>query len=253
MSSDYEADLGALFREIIAETEQRISRLPPGLDRFEKTSLLEGMRTRTANRLPTDEVLLMCESLVRTLGADSWMVEKARDAYIASKVVEEVKSRGFAEAVQSDLEGKLGIGRPLLEASLVLLCKEGMLVKGPEGSYLQTPALWSEELGRVRGHLQQLLGSFEKLALNQRSNFEDLAREYRRLLTLAKQTSEELRIFNQPKVAQMILRRSEGEERHLDKHHPGPWIPNMAREYHSFLGRIIQGLPTEFSGPTKEA
>lgn len=237
----------ALFEEIFRETLQRIEGLPPGLERFEKTSLLEGMTGSLASRRERSEVSLMCESLVNTLGANPSTVEVARVSYFADIIVEWLKARGFTETVGPEVDEALGLDKGLADASMKYLCQLGLLSLAPDGSYRETMELWSEEVTRVRGHLKSLLGGFEELRRNQRSNFADLGREYRRLLSLAKQTSEELRVFGQAKPAEAIRRRSEGEERHFNKHHPGPWIPHMADEYYAFLKGHVDMLPPELS------
>lgn len=232
--------------ELFDEADKLVDTLPNGLNRFEKGALVEDFRDKCARQITTREMLLIYESLLSTFSVDSSHVENARSEYLGGKIMELIKAGGYGRSVQIEWKDDTQPEPSLLKPAFDFLCRLGYLAQDSEGKYTQTLDLWRDEVQRVRGHLEQLLRGFELLSASQRSNYPELAREYRRLLDVTKQTSEELGIFNEGKIARVILRRSEGEERHLDQHHPGPWITTMAKDYGRFLRDSIPKLSQAF-------
>ena len=232
--------------ELFVQASKMLEMLPEGLGRFEKHALLGALQDRCAREITIREMLLVYESLVSTFSVDSAQVENARSEYLAGKIAEKIKAEGYGQTVQMKWENGTEPEPALLESAFAFLFKLGFLARSPDGSYRQTLALWKDEIQRVRGHLEQLMREFGDLSISQRSNYPELVREYRRLLDLTKETSQELGIFNEPKAARLILRRTEGEQHHLDQHHPGPWITNMAKGYHNFLRDLMPTLSKTF-------
>ena len=232
--------------ELFVQAAKLLQSQPEGLDRFEKYALLDALRDRCSRDATIPETLLIYESLASTFLVDTSQVENARSEYLAGKITELIKAKGYGDSVQIEWEVGVAPQPAVLEPAFGFLCKRGFLAQSSDGSYRQTLNLWKDEIKRIRGHLEQLLAGFEALSESQRSNFPELVREYRRLLDVSKETCHELVIFNDSKVSKLILRRTEGEERHLDQHHPGPWITNMAKEYGRFLRETIPKLSEVF-------
>jgi hypothetical protein len=232
--------------ELFVQAAKLLEKLPEGLNRFEKYALLEALRDRCAREVTIPEMLMVYASLKSTFSVDSPQIEVARSEYLAGKIAEMIKAEGYGQSVQLKWENGVEPEPALLDAAFGFLRKSGLLTQSPDGSFSQTLDLWKDEIQRIRGHLEQLLQGFGALSESQRSNYPELAREYRRLLDVTKETSQELQIFNEAKIARLILRRTEGEERHLDQHHPGPWITNMAKEYGKFLRDTIPKLSQTF-------
>jgi hypothetical protein len=180
---------------------------------------------------------------------DPWEIEKVRNRILSAELVLRLSNGTYSETkVGLDSLKDLSVPAGWLCASLAELCRQGYVKQDPNENFMTAKALWKPEIEKIHAGLDRLVSSFREIEESRSSNFASMVRDYMTCLGRSDELADALRMFGQKSVPDRMKRRNTGERIHLTKHHPGPWICSMAREYSEFLQESVETLPSDFGG-----